>query len=247
MLITAKELRHDTRHFFHKQIATIFFISIFITFISMFIDMFIKPDMHIIFIIENNNFINAESLLELIHNMNLEEKAQLLKYSIFKIIELLINKTLLLGSMITLISNLSKDKKEPILKVLHSLFLFLPSLFILNFMIAFIIQLGFMLLVIPGIVLTIILSLTPIIFYFKKNSLIDSIRLSMHISWKNIKIIASGVLLWMFGKFILITLLSSIYLSNKNIVFLISNISTNILYSILIIYLFRFYMIFSNT
>lgn len=247
MLITAKELRDDTNHFFCKQIAPIFFISVFVTFISMLIGMFIRPDMHIISIIENNNSIDSRLLFELINNMNLKEKSQLLEYSIFKIIELLMSKTLLLGSMITLISTLSKNKKEPIAQIIYSLFAFLPSLFILNFMSTFITQLGFILLFIPGMLLTLTLSLAPIIFYSKKNSLINSMRLSIYISWKNIKIIGPAVLLWIFGKFILIIVLSNMYFFNKNIVFLISNISINILYSILIIYLFRFYMLFSNS
>ncbi len=246
MLITLNELRHDTFHFFSKQIRTIFFISIFVTFISILINMFIRPDIHIISIIENDKFINAGSLLSLINNMNIEEKYQLLKYSILKILELLISKTLLLGSMITLISTLSNNKKESIVFLIYSLFSFLPSLFILNFLTTFITQLGFVLFIIPGILLSILLSLSPIIFSFKKNSLIDSIRISIHTSWQHIKIIGPGVLCWMCSKFILTAMLSNIYFINKNIVFLILNMSMNMLFSILIIYLFRFYMILSR-
>ncbi|QCI20414.1 UPF0259 family protein [Buchnera aphidicola (Brachycaudus cardui)] len=244
MLVTVNELRHDTHHFFSKQVGSIFFISIFITFISILIDMFIKPDMHIISIMENNKFINTNSLLELINNMNLKEKYELLKYSIFKIIELLMSKTLLLGSIITLISNLSNNKKESFIYSIYSLSAFLPSLFILNCITTFITQLGFMLLIIPGILLSILLSLSPIIFSFKQHSFMDSIRLSANIAYKNIKIIGPGVLFFLFGKFILTIILSNIHFMNKNIIFLILNISVNILYSILIIYLFRFYMIF---
>lgn len=244
MIITASEIRSDTYHFFSKQMGVIFFISFFVTFVSILTDMFIKPDMHIISVIENKKFINAHSLLDLINNMNLEEKNELLKYSIFKIIELLLSKTLLLGSMITLISNLSNSKKESIISSISSLFTFLPNLFLLNFLTTFLIQLGFMFFIIPGILLSIILSLAPIIFSFKKHNLIESIRFSMSISWKYIKIIGSGVLLWMCNKFIATTILSNIYFINKNIMFLILNMSVNILYSLLIIYLFRFYMIF---
>lgn len=243
-MITASEIRSDTYHFFSKQIGIIFFISVFVTLVGMLSDMFIKPDMHIVSIIENNKFINAHSLLDLINNMNLEEKNELLKYSIFKIIELLLGKTVLLGSMIILISNLSYNKKESITSSISSLFASLPNLFLLNFITTFLIQLGFMFFIIPGVLLSIILSLSPIIFSFKKHGLIESIRFSMCVSWKYIKIIGSGVLFWMCSKFITTTMLSNIYFINKNIVFLILNVSVNILYSLLIIYLFRFYMIF---
>lgn len=242
-MITLKELRYDTQCFFYKQISTIFFLSIFITCINVLIDMLIKPEMHIISIIEKSNFISTNRLLESINNMNFDEKKQLLKYSILKTIALLMNKTFFLSSLITLISSLSKNKKESIISLIYSCFFSLPSLFILNFMITFIAQLGYLLLFILGIFLTIILSLSPIIFHFKKHSLIDSIRLSMYISCKNIRIIAPGVLFWIFGKLMLTVLFSNIYIVNKNIIFFILNININILYAILIIFLFRFYML----
>ncbi|WAI18566.1 MAG: YciC family protein [Buchnera aphidicola (Acyrthosiphon caraganae)] len=244
MTITVSELYHDTCYFFCKQIRIIFFISMFVTFINMLINMLIKPDVYIASIIENNEFLHSRSLLELIDNMDLEEKNALLKYSFFKIIELLISKTVLLGSIIILISILSENKKKSIISSICSLFSFLPSLFMLNFLTTFMIQIGFMLLIIPGILLSITLSLSPIIFSFKEHGLIDSIRLSMHISWKHIKIIGSGILFWMLSKFFLTILLGHIYFINTNILFLILNITMNILFSILIIYLFRFYMIF---
>lgn len=244
MQITINELRHDTRYFFYQQIRSIFFISVLITFINLLIDMFIKSDIYIISIIENNKFMNTNSLLELIDNMNLEEKHKLLKYSIFKMIESLMSKTVLLGSIILLISTVSKSQKKPIISSIYSLFSFLPSLFILNFLNTVIIQIGFMLLTIPGIFLSITLSLSPIIFSFKKHGLIDSMYLSMSISWKYIKIIGPSVLLWIFIKFIVTVLIDHIYFIDKNILCLVSNITMNILFSILIIYLFRFYMIF---
>jgi len=244
MLITASQLYNDTYYFFYKQIKPIFFIAISVTFINIILDIFIKPDINIASIIENNQFTNSSSLLELISNMNLEEKYELLKYLFLKMLALLVIKTIFLGSIINLISTVSENVKKSIISWVYSLILFLPSLFVLNFMTTFIIQIGFMFLIIPGILLSIILSLSPIIFSFKKHSLIDSIRLSMFISWKNIKIIGPGILFWIFGKLFLTILFSHIDFINKNILYVLLNISINILFSILIIYLFRFYMIF---
>ncbi|QCI22138.1 YciC family protein [Buchnera aphidicola] len=244
MIITASEIRNDTYHFFSKQIGKIFLISIFVTFVSILTDMFVKPDMNVVSIIENNQLIHVHSFLDLINKMNLEEKNQLLKYSIFKIVELLLSKTLLLGSMIVLISNLSNNKKESIISSAFSLFTSFPNLFLLNFLVTFLVQLAFMFFIILGILLSILLSLAPIIFSFKQHNLIESIRFSMRVSWKHIKIIGSGVLFWMFSKFIITTMLSSIDFLNRNLIFLILHMSINVLYSLLIIYLFRFYMIF---
>ncbi|CAL4322395.1 YciC family protein [Buchnera aphidicola] len=243
MSITIRELCNDTYHFVSKEIKTIVFISILATFISILINILIKPDLHIISIIENKNFENSHSIFDLIHNMNLYEKKELLKYSIFKMLEFLINKTFLLGSIITFIKYLSNGKKESFVSSIYYLIKFLPSLFILNFITIIAIQIGFMFFILPGIFLSILLSLSPIILSFKNNNLIDSIRLSFSVSYKNLNIIGTSILFWICIKFIFTTILSNNYLIGKNFIFLILNINMNIFFSILIIYLFRFYML----
>lgn len=244
MIITIKQLHHDTYHFFRKQIGAIFLISIAVTLISIAINMIIQPDMHIMSIIDRKKFFHSHSLLDFINNMNAREKYDLLKYSILKIIEILISKTLLLGSIIILISNLASNQKQSITLILYSLSKFLPSLFTLNCLTAFISQVSFMFFVIPGIFLSILLSLSPIILFFTNNGTAHAIRHSICIAWKYIMVIGPSILLWMSGKFFLTIIISHIYFINKNVIFLLLNVSSNVLYSILIIYLFRFYMLF---
>ncbi|CAL4322315.1 UPF0259 membrane protein YciC [Buchnera aphidicola (Protaphis terricola)] len=247
MSITVRQLCNDTYNFVSKEIKTIFFISIISTFISVLINILIKPDMHIISIIENNKFINSHTLFDFINNMNEYEKKKLLKYSIFKILEFLISKTFLLGSTITLITYLSKNKKKPIIFSMTFFIKLLPSLFILNFIINMIVQVGFAFFILPGIFLSILLSLSPIILCFEKNTLINTIRISIFTVWNNINIIGPGVLFFMCIKFFLTKIFMNMHLINKNFITLILNININIFFSILTIYLFRFYMLFKNT
>ncbi|QCI17096.1 UPF0259 family protein [Buchnera aphidicola (Aphis helianthi)] len=247
MFITIRELCNDTYHFVSKEIKTIFLISIIAAFISVLINMLIKPDMHIISMIENNKFINSHSVFDFINNMTEYEKKALLRYSTFKIIEFLTSKTFLLGSIITLITYLSDNKKQPITFLMIFFAKLLPSLFILNCINNIIIQIGFMFFIFPGIFLSILLALSPIILAFQKNTLIDSIRMSISISWKYMNIIGTGVLFWMCVKFFLTKILLNIHLMNKSFIFLILNININVFFSILIIYLFRFYMLFQRT
>ncbi|WP_295164497.1 YciC family protein [uncultured Buchnera sp.] len=244
MSVTIRELCNDTYHFVSKEIKIIIFISTLAAFISILTNMLIKPNMHIIAMIENKKFISSHSIFDLINNMSTQEKKELLKYSIFKIFEFLISKTFLLGSIITLITYLSNNRRESIKCSVYSLFKFLPNLFILNFITTFIIQIGFMFFIFPGIFLSVLLALSPIILSFKKNNLIDCIRLSFSISCKHLNIIGTSVLFWMCFKFILTTIFSNTYMISKNFIFLILNINMNIFFSILIVYLFRFYMLF---
>ncbi|WP_343154500.1 YciC family protein [Buchnera aphidicola] len=244
MFITIRELCNDTYHFVSREIKTIFFISIITTLITILINMLIKPDINIIALIENNKFINSYSVFDFINNLNEYEKKELLKYSLFKMIEFLTSKTFLLSSIITLITYLSSNKKQPIKISMIFFAKILPSLFILNCITNIIIQIGFMFFVLPGIFLSVLLALSPIILSFQKNTLVDSIRLSISISWKHINIIGTGVLFWMCIKFILTKILLNIHLINKDVFSLLLNINTNVFFSILIIYLFRFYMLF---
>ncbi|QFQ32107.1 YciC family protein [Buchnera aphidicola] len=247
MFITIRELYNDTSHFVSKEIKSIFFISIISTLISIIINILIKPDMHIISMIENNRFINSYSVFDFINNMSEYEKKELLKYSIFKIIEFLTSKTFLLGSIITLITYLSSNKQKRITLSLMFFIKIIPSLFILNCITNIIIQIGFMFFIIPGIFLSILLALSPIILSFQKNTLMESIRLSISISWKYINIVGTGVLFWMCVKFISTKVLLHFHFINKNFIFFILNVNINIFFSILTIYLFRFYMLLLRT
>ncbi|QCI24351.1 UPF0259 family protein [Buchnera aphidicola (Muscaphis stroyani)] len=246
MNIEMYELKHDTYYFFRQQIKLIVFISIIATLSSILIDILIRPNMYILSIIEHRKFKDSISLLDFINSMSIEEKKELFKYSLLKMTEFLISKTLLLGGIMTLIKTLSNNYKRPIITYMYSLFSCLPNLLILNFITALIIQISFIFLIIPGIFLSVLLSLSPIIFYFNKHSIAKSMYLSIIISFKNIKIIGLGILYWMFGKFVLTIIFSHTYFLNKNFSFLISSISMNILYAILAIYLFRFYVLFTN-
>ncbi|ALD15227.1 membrane protein [Buchnera aphidicola (Aphis glycines)] len=247
MFITIRELYNDTFHFVSKEIKSIFCISIISTLISVIINILIKPDMNVISIIENNRFINSYSVFDFINNMSEYEKKELLKYSIFKIIEFLSSKTFLLGSIITLITYLSNSTQKRITPSLMFFIKIIPSLFILNCITNIIIQIGFMFFIIPGIFLSILLALSPIILSFQKNTVVESIRLSISISWKYINIVGTGVLFWMFIKFISTKFLLNFHFVNKNFIFFILNVNINIFFSILIIYLFRFYMLLLRT
>lgn len=246
MFITIRALYNDTYHFVSKEIKTIFFISIITTIISILMNMLIKPDMHIISIIENNKFINSYSVFDFINHMTGYEKKELVKYSIFKIIEFLTSKTFLLGSIITFIKYLSNHKQKIMVSIIF-LAKMLPSLFILNCITNIMIQIGFMFFIFPGVFLSILLALSPIILSFQKNTVIESIRLSLSISWKYINIIGTAVLLWMLIKFFLTKILLNIHFINKDLICLILNININVFFSILTIYLFRFYMLLLRT
>ncbi|CAL4321670.1 YciC family protein [Buchnera aphidicola] len=245
MLTKIKGIYYDTHYFVIKNIGAIFFISIVTTLISGMIGVIIKPNMYIISLIEKNKFSDIDSVMSIINSMNHYEKREILKYSIFKIIESLISKTFLLTNIIALISIVSNKKKSIMLytQMIYQLF---PSIFLIHFISMLIVHTSSIFFILPGIMLSCLLLLSPIIFSFNKNKLFDTIYFSIHTSWKNIKIIGPAIILWILSKFFLITILSHI-IFNQTLYFFILNTSINILYAILNIYLFRFYMIFMQS
>lgn len=241
MLTRIKEIYYDTHYFVIKNLSAIFFISIITALISSIIGVFIKPNMDLISLIEKNKFSDMDSALSMINSMNNYEKREILKYSIFRIVEALISKTLLLTNIISLISIVS-NKKKSIILYMHTIYKLFPSLFIIHFISMLIIHTSSIFFIVPGIILSFLLLLSPIIFSFNKNKLFDAIYFSIYISWKNIKIIGPIILAWILSKFFLMTIMSHI-IFNQKLYFFMLNISMNMLYAILNIYLFRFYMI----
>ncbi|WP_422667201.1 YciC family protein [Buchnera aphidicola] len=246
MLIKIKEIYHDTHYFFIKQISIITFISIIVTLFGSSIATFTEPHLKIISLLENNQWNNINSIIEIINKFNMHEKKELLRYSILKIIELLASKTLLLSSIITLISFLHYKKKSIILFI-NSLLKLLPSIFLIHCISMLIIQMGMMFFIFPGIILSFLLLLSPIIFSFQNNNLIDSIYLSIYISLKYIKIIGPMIILWIIAKLLLTMIFSHVIIVNKQFSSFILNISINMLFVFLNIYLFRFYMLFMRS
>ncbi|CAL4321794.1 UPF0259 membrane protein YciC [Buchnera aphidicola (Eriosoma grossulariae)] len=245
MFITAISLYRDTCNFLIKNIQPILLIIFFSAFISTIIDHIITPNICSISKIYMNY--DTDNLFEIIKNMTIAQKKILFKISIFRNIAYLIGNTFLFGSLILFIQITSQQKKIKIKQSIKQLTPLFPSLFSLLLILSIIIQIGFVCFILPGIIGSIILALSPIVLIIEKQKIINSIFISINLIKDKIYTISPAIIIWMVSK-ILISMMIIVLFSNfpTSLSFLLHNIFNNFISSILIIYLYRFYMLTHN-
>lgn len=246
MFITNNQLYYDTFNFFYHKIKLILTISIISALITSNIDYYIVPDIKSIYMFCLNKSNNTHSIINIVQDITPEQQTVLFKYSIIRSITSLIGNTFLVFSMVMLI-NIVSLKKLTNYDLIYKEFIFiLPHLFLLMLLITGIVQCGFILLVIPGVLLCILLSLSPIILIKEKVNILTSLKKSYKITSSYIRILTPSIIIWLFSKFVLLTLDAILNILPGNFFIIILNTLINLITSILIIYLYRFYMFSSS-
>ncbi|MCV2525256.1 MAG: YciC family protein [Candidatus Lightella neohaematopini] len=190
-------------------------------------------------IIEHGNL----NLNQFIQQLSSEQQHLILKVSIINTITNLINNIFIISGILIIIDILKYTKKEQIIKILiFFLTKKLPKLSILIFLLTIIIQFGLLLLIIPGIILTILLSFSPIILFTNQISIGKSIYSSIIFSVNNFKLVYPIILLWIIIKMALLIIITKLFFITPLTTNIILNSVNNLLLSILIIYIFRLYL-----
>ncbi|WP_225639251.1 YciC family protein [Candidatus Profftia sp. (ex Adelges kitamiensis)] len=246
MSITARRLYRDTFNFFFNQLNTICFLGILTAFISMILNQIFTLGGYDIgnFFNTNNTLISGINFQELIKQMTPEQQIVLLKVSAAASLSALIGNIVLLGSMLVLIPSVSEGKYISAPQAIYDSIPMLPRLLLLMFLCTLIVQLGITVFIVPGIMLAVGFSLSPIILSKEKTSVFRSIQSSFRISFINVRFISPVMIIWLAVKLTLL-LLARIIISTLH-----PNISTIIISSLshfasafLIIYLSRLYML----
>lgn len=242
MSITASSLYRDTGNFLRHQLVTVVLMSLVASFITVIIGHVLTPDADQLSVLSQSEG-NASSLFELIQNMSPEQQRVLLRASAAGTLAALIGNTLLLGGMLCLIPMVSAGQRVSALRAIGASAPLLPRLLIQTFLITLLVQLGFMVLMLPGVLLAILLSLSPVMLASEKMGVIGAMRASMSMAWKNLRLIAPAIVLWLLAKIVLMFFISSLTVLPANIASVVLNALGNLVSAILIIYLYRLYML----
>ncbi|AKC32062.1 YciC family protein [Candidatus Pantoea carbekii] len=244
MSITTSSLYSDTKNFFRNELMTILMLVLLTSLISAIIAHVLTYDTDTLYLLNQSNNENI-SLFSAFKNMSSEQQRMLLYISAVGTFIDLISNTILIGGMLSLISLSYKDKITNVIEVIKVSIPLLPKLSLQLFIITFLIQLGLALLVIPGIILMFLLSLSPVILAVEKTSIIVAIRSSIPCAWKYIKLISPAISLWMLSKITLIFLFSSSMTNCINVLSssIILNIFGNTVSAVLTVYLYRLYIL----
>ncbi len=242
MSLTASSLYRDTASFLRHQLTTITLIALVSAFVSIMLSNAFSPGADQLSALMQNNE-NAGSLIEVLQNMSPEQQKILLHTSAVATLAALIGNTLLLGGMLILVPVVSSGKKISALGAIGASVSFLPALLIQTFLVTLIVQLGFMALMVPGIILAILFSLAPVLLSQKRAGIIGAMKLSVPLAWKNIKSLAPAVVCWLLGKVVIMFLFASFTALPATVSAIIATTLGNLLSAILVIYLFRLYML----
>ncbi|OSM99679.1 MULTISPECIES: YciC family protein [Lonsdalea] len=250
MPITASALYRDTMNFTRNQFVSILLLSLLASLITVVLGHLFTPGSEQLQILNDSNIgLSAgeqQGLSDLIQQMSPEQQMVLLKASAAGTFASLVGNTLLVGGLLLLIQMVSAGTPTSALRAIGASLPILPRLLLLILICTLLIQLGMLFLIVPGVLLAIALSLSPVISGTEKHGIWASMRHSSKLVFANFRITAPAVLLWLVAKVVLLLLVARLPLAAPTVMAIVINGLSNFISALLLIYLFRLYMLLRN-
>ncbi|MEH2921251.1 YciC family protein [Samsonia erythrinae] len=247
MPITANTLYRDTMNFTRNQFISILMMALLTAFITVILNHALSPSGEELRILSSSGSdlpSSVESgLMDLIQQMTPEQQAVLLKLSAAGTFSALVGNVLLTGGILMLIQLVSNGQHTSALRAIGASVPFLLRLLILILLCTLLIQFGMMLLIIPGILLAIALSLSPVIVVTEKSGVFSAIKSSAKLAYSNLRATAPAVLIWLLAKIAILLVVSKLPISSPTVLAVVLNGLSNLLSAILLVYLYRLYML----
>ena len=247
MPITANTLYRDSFNFFRNQLASILILALLTAFISVMLNQVFSPDIEQLKILSATEGDFAASagmgIQEIIQQMTPEQQMVLLKVSAADTFSALVGNVLLVGGMLTLVRLVSQGQRLSALRAIGASAPELPRLLLLLFICTLLIQLGLPLFVVPGVIMAIAFSLAPVITTADKKGVFASIKLSCKLAFANARVIVPAMMLWLAAKLLVLFMVSHLSVLTPNVASVVLTALSNLVSALLLIYLFRLYML----
>ncbi len=246
MPITVNSLYRDTFNFLRNNAASILSLTLLSALITIIFNQIFSPDNAQLEILNaaETNFSQANlSIREIVQQMTHEQQVVLLKVSLTATLSSLAGNVFLTATMLMLVSLTSQGRPASALQAVSNAIPVLPGLLVLMLIITLLTQLGLTLFIIPGIMIAVILSLAPVILINGKTGVIAAIKASAALAFAHMRLIIPVIILWLTAKLFLLFLVKYLTALTPIIIALTLSIINNIISALLLVYLFRLYML----
>lgn len=247
MPIMASTLYRDMLNFTRNQLTGIILLALLAALISVALGHALSPssDQLIILGADSGDIADTSSLSlqELVRQMTPEQQKVLLKASAAGTFAGLVGNVILAGGLLTMIRLVSNRQPVSVLRAIGLSAPILPRLLLLIFITTLLVQLGLLLIVLPGILLAIALSLAPVIAANDNLGVFKSMQLSSKLAFANLRLVTPAVLLWLLAKAAVLLLAAQMPQSSSLISAVLLNGLSNVISALLLIYLYRLYML----
>ncbi|CNI81903.1 MULTISPECIES: YciC family protein [Yersinia] len=251
MPITANTIYRDSFNFLRNQLPTILLLALLTAFITVMLNQAFIPDAEQLGILSasESDFASSGdiSIRDMVAQLTPEQQIVLLKVSAAATFSALVGNVLLVGGMLTLISMVSTGRRVSALQAIGISLPILPRLLLLMFIGTLLIQLGLMIFIVPGIIIAVALSLSPVIVTTEKIGVFAAIKASSKLAFANVRLIVPAMMLWIAAKLVLLYLVNHLTALPTPIASVILSSLSNLVSALLLVYLFRLYMLLRPT
>lgn len=182
---------------------------------------------------------STDSLFALIKDMSDDQRSVLMHISAVMTFSALIGNTLLVGGVLKYLSAAAQGQATSAIRAIGASAPVWPRLLIQTFLLTTIVQLGFYVLIVPGVVLMVLFSLSPVLLLENDRGLLKTMKQSVPLVWKNIRLIAPAVIAWFVVRIALTFIFGSFGLMPNSLILLLSNVLAHLTSALLLIYLYR--------